>query len=106
MATLFERLAKGRPQPIEEPKQQSQKIQHAQKVLEWLQHWDGSTVCINDFRVYGPRPRDRKHAIESATILAEQGWLAPIPTRRHDSRAWQVVRKPTVFPTIAKQPNN
>jgi hypothetical protein len=73
----------------------------AQKLLDWLQHWTKPTVRARDICIYGPRPRDRESAINSAEVLARNGWLIPTQTRRHDSREWQIVRKPVIFPTVA-----
>jgi hypothetical protein len=89
---IFERLDKGRP-PIEEGAKRPQKIQHAQRLLDWLQHWTEPTIRARDIRIYGPRPRDRESAIDSAKILVEHGWLVPNKTRRYDSQEWQIVRK-------------
>jgi hypothetical protein len=100
VASLFERLDKGRPAPTEEAIKQPQKIQRAQKLLDWLQHWGEPTICARDLCVYGPRPRDRESAIDSAKFLAEQGWLSPIQTHRYDRHAWRIVRKPIINPTV------
>jgi hypothetical protein len=98
---IFERLDKGRP-PIEEVIKRPQKIQHAQKLLDWLQRWPKSTVRAKDIRIYGPRPRDRKSMLDSADILVRHGWLSPIPTRRYDARIWQVIRKPIIPPKVSQ----
>src|SRR5262249_31181526 len=98
--SIFERLAKGRP-PVEQTIKEPQQIKHAQKVLEWLLRWNKPIVCAQDIRLYGPRPRNRKTAIELAKILAERGWLQPIPTHRYDRHAWQIIRKPIINPTVA-----
>jgi hypothetical protein len=99
VATLFERL--GRPPPTNKAQGNSRKLQHAQRTLDWLQRWSKPTVRPKDMRVYGPRPRDRESALSSAGILVEHGWLVPVKTRRHDSREWQIVRKPIIRPTVA-----
>jgi hypothetical protein len=78
----------------------SPKIQHAQKVLDWLQRWDKPVVRRKDFHIYGPHPRDRKSMLDSADILVRYGWLRPIPSRRYDGHTWQVIRKPTVAPKV------
>ena len=96
---IFERLAKGRPLTKITSKR-PQKIQHAQKVLDWLQRWNKPVVHERDFRVFGPRPRNRESAINAARILAERGWLRAIPTRRYDSHAWQVIQKPIILPQL------
>jgi hypothetical protein len=100
MVSLFERLNRGRP-TTEMISERTQKIQHAQQLLNWLQRWSKPTVSARDMRIYGPRPRDRESTIDSANILVEHGWLSPIQTRRYDSHVWQVVRKPVIYPTVA-----
>ena len=99
--TIFKRLEKAR-SPVEKTIQRSQKVQHAQKLLNFLQRWPKSTVWTKDILIFGPRPRDRESVIDSTNILVEQGWLVPNKTRRYDSREWQIVRKPIINPTLAK----
>jgi hypothetical protein len=99
---IFERLNKERPSTEKIISEQDQKIQHAQKVLDWLQRWDKPVVRRKDFRVYGPRPRDRKSMLDSTEILVRNGWLSPIRSRRYDGHTWQVIRKPTIAPEVAK----
>jgi hypothetical protein len=96
---IFERLQQRRP-PIEKATKQPQKIQHAQKLLDWLQRWGKPTVCIRDVRIYGPRPHNREGVIGSAEILVENGWLSPIQSPRYDGRAWRINRKPIVSPKV------
>ena len=100
---IFERLDKGRPPFEEVVSTQTQKIQRAQKLLDWLQHWAKPTIRARDICIYGPRPRDRESAIDSAKFLAEQGWLVPNKTRRYDSQEWQIVRRPIIRPTVASE---
>jgi hypothetical protein len=100
MASLFERLDKGRQGPIKK----TQKTSPAQKLLDWLQHWAKPTVSARDICIYGPNAiRDRKRAVDSAAILVKEGWLIPIKTRRYDMCEWQVVRKPIIHPTVATE---
>src|SRR5262245_52389014 len=99
---IFERLSKGRPTPVEVTNKQTQKIQHAQRMLNWILRWPKSYIRTTELRIYGPRPRDRESAISAATILVEQGWLRPLPTNRYDGNRWQIVRKPIIRPTLAK----
>jgi hypothetical protein len=102
MASLFERLDKMRPPPVEEVSNQARNLLPAQKLLDWLQHWTKPTVSARDICIYGPNSiRDRKSAIDSAEILVKNGWLVPIKMRRHDMHEWQVVRKPIIQPTVA-----
>jgi hypothetical protein len=102
MATLFERLAAGRP-ATEKTTQRPQHIEHAQKLLNWIQRWDRPVVRARDIYIFGPRPRDRKSVFDAARILAEQGWLNPIQSRRYDSREWLIIRKPVICPTVASE---
>jgi hypothetical protein len=98
--TIFERLEKGRP-PIEKINSaREQKIQHAQKLLNWLQRWDKPTVSWQNIQNYGPRPKDRKKVVEAAEILVRNGWLIPLKPHRYDMHKWQVVRRPIVAPEI------
>jgi hypothetical protein len=102
-ANIFERLNRGRPPPIEATaKQQPQVIQHAQRMLDWLQHWDEPTISAKKLCMYGPRPRDRKSMVDSAKLLTEQGWLLPLKTSRYDALKWQIVRGPIIGRTVAK----
>src|SRR5262249_15272169 len=44
---------------------------------------------------HGPNAvRNRKSAITQTKILAENGWLAPIKSRRRDSKEWRIARGP------------
>lgn len=98
---IFERLDKGRPPAEAVISKRTQKIQHAQKLLDWLQHArTRPTISARDIYTYGPRPRDRESAIDLAKSLVEHGWLIPIQTHRYDRYEWQVVRKPIINPTI------
>jgi hypothetical protein len=97
MASLFDRLDEGRPPPTKKTQEPSS----AQKLLDWLQRWDKPVVRVREICIYGPRPRDRKSAIDAARILVEQGWLVPLKPHRYDSREWQIVRKPIIYPTVA-----
>jgi hypothetical protein len=81
--------------------ERSQKIQHAQRVLDWLQRWDGPVVGLRDFRAYGPRPRDPESASSAAKILVAHGWLRPLQAHRCDRQVWQIVRRPIINPTIS-----
>jgi len=103
VATLFERLGKGRPPPVESGGV-ARKLLPAQKLLDWLQHWTKPTVSARDICIYGPNSlRDRRSAIDAAEILVKTGWLIPNKTRRHDMHEWQIVRKPIVHPTVAAE---
>jgi hypothetical protein len=100
VATLFERLDKGRPPPTKKAQEPSP----AQKLLDWLQHWTRPTVSARAICIYGPNSlRDRKNAIASAEILVKHGWLIPVQTRRRDMYEWQIVRKPIIHTTVATE---
>jgi hypothetical protein len=101
MADIFERLSAGRPATATISKR-TQKLQRAQKLLDWLQHWDKPVVSERDFRIYGPRPRDRETVVGAAKILVKTGWLTPIQTHRYDRHVWQVVRRPIVYPDCSR----
>jgi hypothetical protein len=93
---IFDRLERGRPSPIEKAQEPSP----AQRLLDWLQHWDAPTICARDILTYGPRPRDRESTFNAARILVENGWLSPAPTHRYDRHVWVVIRKPIIQPTV------
>ena len=88
------------------PAKEAQKLQPAQKLLDWLQRWDKPTVCVGDIRIYGPKSlRTREKAVNAATILVRNGWLTPIRLRRYDAHKWQITRKLIVQPNVAN-PNS
>jgi len=101
MVNLFERLGK-RPPPAEKKTERSNELEHAQKLLDFLQRWAKNTVSVRDICVFAPRSlRDRKTAIDAAEILVKHGWLMPLASHRHDRREWQIVRKPLIPATVA-----
>ena len=92
MANLFERLAKGRPPPVETPRKGSTPIE---KLLDWLvNHWGKPTVTARDICKFGPNSiRNNTKTILSLTQnLADQGWLIPLQTWRYDKREWRIAR--------------
>jgi hypothetical protein len=100
MTTLFERLGRERPTPNE--KTPDQKLQPAQRLLDWLGRWNKDTVCTKDILQFGPNSlRDPKSAIDAAEILVRNGWLTPAKLHRYDMRKWHVVRKPVIPPKVA-----
>jgi hypothetical protein len=105
VASLFERLAQGRPAPVEEKiKPPQNELAPAQKLLDWLQRWSKPTISMRDIRIYGPRPiRARESAINSAQTLVRHGWLIPTQTHRHDRHVWQIVHKTIVGPAVAAE---
>ena len=101
MATIFKRLEKVRP-PGDKTIQRPEKIQHAQKLLEWLQRWNKPTVSWREIHNHGPNPlRNQKVALDSAEILVRTGWLTPLAPHRYDMHKWQVVRRPIVAPEVS-----
>jgi hypothetical protein len=76
--------------------------ERAQKLLDFLQYWTKPTIRARDICIYGPNPiRDRERAISSAEILVKSGWLVPIKTRQRNMYAWEVVRRPVLYPAVA-----
>jgi hypothetical protein len=73
-----------------------QKLPPAKKLLEWLQReWKKPTITARDIYTYGPNSiRDRDSAIALADILVEHGWLAPVATRRHNTKKWHITKGP------------
>jgi hypothetical protein len=115
VANLFERLSRPaptesrtRPEANTASSEQAQKIQCAQKLLDWLLHRDRPTVCIKEILIFGPRclRRERERAIDSAAILVQEGWLVRTKKHRRDGHKWEIVRKPIVhrdYLTVATQ---
>ena len=101
VATLFERLDRGRSTPVEEKTKPPQK-EPAQKLLDWLQRWPKPTIRAVEILMYGPSStRKRKAANDATEILVKHGWLIPQKTNQSNWRRWEIVRKPIVHPTIA-----
>jgi|SRR5262249_3931761 len=106
MVTIFEKLDRNRtPAPAaEESKSPRKEPTSAQKLLNWLQHWEKNTVCVRDILVYGPNSlRHKKIAVIAAEVLVEFGWLTPQKTRAYNHRVWKIVRKPIVNPSVAAE---
>jgi hypothetical protein len=100
VASLFERL---RPPTEDRGIERPQNIRHAQKLLDWLQHWGEPTISAREICIYGPRPiRKREKAGNAAEILVRNGWLVPLQTRRCDMEAWQIVRRPVIYPDCSR----
>jgi len=60
-----------------------------------INHWRKDTISVRDICWRGPNSlRNQKSAIGLAETLAENGWLAPIKSRRRDMREWRIVRGP------------
>ena len=93
-------LAEAAPKP--KPTKQAQKLQPAQKLLDWLQRWPKLTVSTREIRIYGPSSiRDQKNALDAAKTLVKNGWLTPLKVRRYDAHKWQITRKLIVQPNVA-----
>jgi len=94
------------PPPIKKassPTKKAQESSPAQKLLDWLQHWTKPTVSARDICIYGPRPiRKREKAGKAAEILVKNGWLIPVQTHRYDMKAWQIVRRPVLYPDCSR----
>jgi len=88
MATLFERLAQGRPPPTPPPTTPLA----AGRLLGWLQNnWKEPVIRARDIQRLGPRSiRNRKSAIEMAEVLVRRGGLTPMKTHRHDAKWWRI----------------
>jgi hypothetical protein len=103
MGTLFERLAPPLQLATTAELSQAQKLQPAQTLLTWLQrHWNKPTISEREIRIFGPRCcRDRETASGSAEVLVRHNWLKAVSVRRRDSRAWEIIRRPVLNPTVA-----
>src|SRR5262249_57719132 len=107
MVSLFERLDKGRPPPVEEPINQPRRGSPSiEKFLDWLvNHWAKTTVTAREIYIYGPNSiRNKKTTLRQTDVLVEQGWLIPIKTSARNKREWKVVRAPLVTPSHAHLP--
>jgi hypothetical protein len=99
VANLFERLSAKQ---TALPTTKAQK-HPAQKLLDWLQHWAKPTVSAREICIYGPRPiRKREIAGKAAETLVKTGWLVPVQTHRYDMKAWQIVRRPILYPDCSR----
>src|SRR5262245_37739349 len=100
MASSTETFLLAEPEP--KPIKQSDK-DPAQKLLDWLQRWSKPTIRSVDILMYGPRStRKQKDADNATAVLVKHGWLIPTKTNQSNWRRWEIVRKPTVYPTIAE----
>jgi hypothetical protein len=105
--SVFTKFIVDKPaQPVgaAELSQAQKNLQSAQNLLTWLQrHWNKATISERQIRIYGPNClRNRESARESAEELVRHGWLNRLEVRRHDMRAWEIVRKPILNPTVAQ----
>jgi hypothetical protein len=90
MTNLFERLSKERTAPNKKAHQ----LEGAQKLLSWLMRWRKDTITAREIRIFGPYAlRDQKRALDAAKKLVMNGWLIPLPARKHHHYEWQIKRK-------------
>jgi hypothetical protein len=119
--SLFERLDAGQlPPPVERKIEQAptekliepppieewpppRKVDHAQRLLDWLQRWDKPTVTARDIRIFGPHSgRTRELTHSSVEILVKHGWLVPLKVNQRNRYRWRIVRKrAVVHPVVA-----
>jgi len=100
MVNLFERLGQLSPPPATKEAERplpDQKLQPAQRLLDWIQRWTKDTICIGDVRQYGPNSlRNPKSVIDAAEVLVKNGWLEPAESHRYDMRKWRIIRRPPI----------
>jgi hypothetical protein len=84
------------------PIKKEQEPSPAQKLLDFLQRWNKSTIATRDIRIYGPGSiRDRKTAVDAAEVLVRTGWLVPLKPYRY-GRKWQIIERPRIVaPKVA-----
>jgi hypothetical protein len=86
--TIFERLSKGRPVPVDQ-KTEQQPQQQAEILLHWMLRWPKPVLTLTDIRNFSPRTtRPKEVAIRSARILAAHGHLVPLAAHK-----WQIIRQ-------------
>jgi hypothetical protein len=94
MTTIFARLNRSRPAPVEAKIEQSH---YAQRVLDFVLRWPRPSIAATDLMTYGPRPRQNaEETLRIASILEKHGWLTRIPTPRKDQNHWNIVRQHSV----------
>jgi hypothetical protein len=60
-----------------------------------VNRWPKPAIRMRDILRLGPGSlRDRKSAMNTAKILAQNGWLKPLKTRQHNEKMWRIVRGP------------
>src|SRR5262245_32159969 len=98
MTTIFDRLSKGRPAPVEE---KTDELDHAQRMLDFILYWPRPSISVPELMTYGPRPRkNAEEVLKSATVLERQGWLVAKKMPRKDMRHWDIVRRPIIHPKL------
>jgi hypothetical protein len=93
----------GYPEEKEPEPKKTAEITPEQRLLDWLQRWPKETVSLRELQQFAPRAvRTQGNVIDhSVGVLVRHGWLTPLQSHRRDRREWQVVRRPTVHPTVA-----
>ena len=95
--TIFERLSKNRPAPINE----AQRPDYAQRMLDFILRWPRESISTSDLMTYGPRPKkNAEEMLKLATILERHGWLTRKSTPRKDMHHWTITRRPIIHPKL------
>jgi hypothetical protein len=69
-----------------------------EQVLDFLiNHWPAPTISVRNIQRHGPNSvrGKQKYAMRIAEILAENGWLERIKSRRRDRYEWRIARGPS-----------
>jgi hypothetical protein len=72
-----------------------------ERLLDFIvNRWPKPAIRVREICQFGPNPiRDRKSALALAEILAQNGWLKPLPpTHQYNEKIWRIVREPTHHP--------
>jgi|SRR6516225_8584905 len=95
--TIFERLSKNRPAPINE----AQRPDYAQRMLDFILRWPRPSIATTDLMTYGPNPRQNaEETLKLATLLERQGWLTKKDMPKKNMKHWTINRKPFVHPKL------
>src|SRR5215831_19196708 len=101
--TIFDRLTKNRPTPVEG---NNQPKDPAQQLLNWLQKSGRQKITARDVRRHASHPlRSREGAIDAINVLVRHGWLVPITPSRRDRPEWGVVRRVIIHPLSHSRAN-
>jgi hypothetical protein len=99
VANVFERLIERRPPAEKTPPKPRDP---AQRLLDFLQRWDGDIISTRQVRIYGPRSsRSRKNAIDAIETLARHGWLSRVKAPQRNTLQWRINRRPIANPVVA-----
>ena len=94
VANIFQRLDKGQqPPPTEEASKRPPR--DLERLTNWLiNNWTKDTITAREIYMYGPCSiRDKRTTLNLAEILVERGQLVPTKPRRHDMHEWQIAAK-------------